>query len=297
MNLESLKIYGFKSFADEVNFTFDKGMTVIVGPNGCGKSNVLDAINWVLGEQSPGRLRGEKMEDMIFMGSQTRKPIGVSSVEFCVDNASGLLPVDYSKVTIKRKLYRSGESEYFINKNPCRLKDIKELFMDTGVGTQSYSVMNQGDVSFILKCTAEERRSIIEEAAGIRKYKERKETAQRRLERTKSDLDEVKNILGEVKKNIRRLKRQSARAARYRKYREKLSYLEVSRLCQRYVSLKKSLDSTVKESGGMKEKLALLNASKSSLDSSVSSKEEEKADIDEKIISLSRNLFSVESRI
>ncbi len=297
MRLESLKIYGFKSFADEVKFDFDAGMTSIVGPNGCGKSNVLDAINWALGEQSPSRLRGDKMEDMIFMGSKTRKPIGVSSVEFCVDNSGGLLPVDYDKVTVMRKLYRSGESEYYINKNPCRLKDIKELFMDTGIGTQSYSVMDQGDVSFILKCSPEERRGIIEEAAGIRKYKERKESAKRRLERTRQDLDEVKNILAEVKKNIRRLKRQSSRARRFREFKERLSRLEVNRLCYEYANLSDKLRKKLDQSGGIKDKVSSLSAEKSRLDAEVSRSEEDKSRLDEEIMSLSQQAYKLESKI
>ncbi len=297
MRLESLKIYGFKSFADEVKFDFDAGMTVIVGPNGCGKSNVLDAINWALGEQSASRLRGDKMEDMIFTGSKTRKPIGVSSVEFCIDNSSGILPFDYDKVTVMRKLYRSGDSEYYINRNPCRLKDIKELFMDTGVGTQSYSVMDQGDVSFILKCSPEERRGIIEEAAGIRKYKERKENAKRRLERTRRDLDEVKNIMAEVKKNIRRLKRQSVKARQFRKYSARLSYLEVSRLCREYSSIKERLQKQLNETGGIKDRLASLSSVKSKIDAQVSGMEEKKSEFDETIINLSQSAYRIESKI
>ncbi len=297
MRLESLKIYGFKSFADEAKFDFDAGMTVIVGPNGCGKSNVLDAINWALGEQSASRLRGDKMEDMIFTGSKTRKPIGVSSVEFCIDNSSGILPLDYDKVTVMRKLYRSGDSEYYINRSPCRLKDIKELFMDTGVGTQSYSVMDQGDVSFILKCSPEERRGIIEEAAGIRKYKERKENAKRRLDRTKRDLDEVKNIMAEVKKNIRRLKRQSAKARQFRKYSERLSYLEVSRLCREYISINERLQKQLSETVGIQDKLASLSSVKSKIDARVSKMEEKKSELDETIINLSQSAYQIESKI
>ncbi|MGM0568658.1 MAG: AAA family ATPase, partial [Elusimicrobiota bacterium] len=297
MYLEKLKIYGFKSFADEIKFEFSPGMTVIVGPNGCGKSNVLDAMNWVVGEQSAGRLRGNKMEDMIFMGSKTRKPLGVTSVELRMDNSTGFLPVDYDKVSVMRKLYRSGESEYYINRNPCRLKDIKELFMDTGVGTRSYSVMDQGNVNFILKCSPEERRGIIEEAAGIRKYKERKENAKRRLERTRHDLNEVKNILAEVKKNIRRLKRQSARASRFRNYKKKLSYLEVSRLCQEYENIKDSLNVRKEESGNITEKLASLSSEKSRIDSQLTAKEEKKSELDNKIIKLSRQSFQLDSKI
>ena len=196
--MKSLEIYGFKSFAERTKIQVDKGITGIVGPNGSGKSNVLDAIRWVLGEQSAKSLRGGKMEDIIFAGTQDRKSLGFAEVSLTLDNSSGKLPIEFSEVTITRRLYRSGESEYYINKTQCRLKDISELFMDTGVGKEGYSIIGQGKIDQILSSNTEDRRNVLEEAAGIVKYKTRREEAERKLLRTEENLTRLDDILHEI---------------------------------------------------------------------------------------------------
>ncbi len=295
MYLKKIKIFGFKSFADEIVFDFSSGLTAIVGPNGCGKSNLLDAVNWVLGEQSAGRLRGNEMQDMIFKGSKTRKPVGLAYVELTLDNSKDILMTAYDEVTIMRKLYRSGESEYYINRTPCRLKDIKELFLDTGIGTRSYSIMEQDNVRFILESSPLERRGIIEEAAGIRKFSERKLESERRLDRIKSELNEIKNIMAEVFKNIRRLKRQSYRANKYKEFKKELNHLEVSRLCQDYCNIKEFLEGKFKTISADEDKVVKLTSAKNVLLAEVSGLEEKKTQIEEKILSASRNAYKTES--
>lgn len=171
MRLKKVEIVGFKSFADRTLVYFDKGVTCVVGPNGCGKSNISDSIRWVLGERSAKMLRGSKMEDVIFAGTQFRKPVAFAEVSLTIDNQDRGLPIDYNEVTITRRLHRSGESEYLINKTSCRLKDVQDLILDTGIGSNSYSMIEQGRIDHILNADAEERRFLIEEAAGISKYK------------------------------------------------------------------------------------------------------------------------------
>lgn len=177
MFLKSIEIRGFKSFADKTELVFKQGVTAIVGPNGSGKSNISDAVRWVLGEQSVKSLRGSKMEDVIFAGTQYRKPVGLCQVSLILDNSDKDLSIEYAEVTITRRLYRSGESEYYINNTQCRLKDIQELFMDTGIGKEGYSIIGQGKIEAVLSGKPEERRSLLEEAAGIVKFKWRKEEA------------------------------------------------------------------------------------------------------------------------
>ena len=192
-------MYGFKSFADRIEIEFDKGITAIVGPNGSGKSNVADAIRWVLGEQSAKSLRGSRMEDIIFSGTQKRNPLGFAEVSLTFDNSDHVLPVDFSEVTITRRLFRSGESEYYINRSSCRLKDIVELFMDTGVGKEGYSIIGQGELREILSTQPENRRLVFEEAAGIVKYKTRKQESERKLEVTQENIVRVEDILRDRK--------------------------------------------------------------------------------------------------
>ena len=182
MYFKQLELTGFKSFADRTVVRFEPGTTAIVGPNGCGKSNILDALRWVLGEQRAKALRGGHMQDIIFNGSENRVAMGMAEVTVTFDNADGQLPIDFSEVEISRRLYRSGESEYLINKSPCRLRDITELIMDTGIGTNAYSMVGQGKMDMIISSKPEDRRFIFEEAAGIIKYKNRKRVAIRRLE-------------------------------------------------------------------------------------------------------------------
>lgn len=241
MLLKSLEIYGFKSFAERTKIEFDKGITGIVGPNGSGKSNILDAIKWVLGEQSAKSLRGDKMEDIIFAGTQNRKSLGFAEVSLTLDNSSGELPVEFTEVTVTRRLYRSGESEYYINKTQCRLKDISELFMDTGVGKEGYSIIGQGKIDQILSDNTEDRRAVLEEAAGIVKYKTRREEAQRKLIRTEENLTRVEDILYEISNQIDPLKEESEKAKRYLDLREDLKFYELNQFVIDYNRLSQKM--------------------------------------------------------
>lgn len=226
--LKSLEIQGFKSFADRIVLHFDKGQTSVVGPNGSGKSNIADAVRWVLGEQSAKTLRGSRMEDVIFAGTQHRKPVGFASVTITFDNSDHMLPVDYSEVTVTRRMYRSGESEYFLNKTQCRLKDIQELFMDTGIGREGYSIIGQGRIDEILSTKSEERRLVFEEAAGITKYKARRKEAERKLENTRQNLVRIGDILNELESQLGPLAKQAECARRYLDLSNELKGIEVS---------------------------------------------------------------------
>lgn len=226
--LKRLEVYGFKSFADKTELAFTNGITAIVGPNGSGKSNVGDAVRWVLGEQSAKQLRGGKMEDIIFNGTEKRKKLSFCEVTLVFDNQDRALPIDYTEVAITRRLYRSGESEYCINRTPCRLKDVTELLMDTGIGKEGYSIIGQGKIDNILSNKAEERRSVFEEAAGIMKYKTRKLEAERRLERTSENMSRLNDILSELSDRIGPLELQSQTAQKYLALREELRTLEVN---------------------------------------------------------------------
>ncbi len=234
MYLKKVYINGFKSFAERTEIIVEKGITAVVGPNGSGKSNISDAIKWVLGEQSAKSLRGGKMDDVIFAGTEKRMPLGYAEVNLVFDNESGEIPVEYKEVSIKRKLYKTGESEYYINKQQCRLKDIKELFMDTGVGSEGYSFIGQGRVEDILSPNSETRRKVFEEASGIVKYKIRKEESERRLEKTDSNLDRVEDIIHELEERIAPLSEQSIKAQKYIETRESLKQYELNYLAHEY---------------------------------------------------------------
>src|SRR6201988_1602509 len=215
MHLQSLELFGFKSFADKTVFNFHEGITAIVGPNGCGKSNLLDAIRWVLGEQSAKSLRGGEMADVIFNGTDNRKPISFAEVSLPFTDCASELDVDWHDVRVTRRIYRDGNSEYFLNKTLCRLKDIQSLFADTGVARSAYSMMEQGKIDLILSSRPEDRRAVFEEAAGITKYKSQKKEALRRLEATEANLLRIGDIIKEVKRQIGSLQRQAGKARRY----------------------------------------------------------------------------------
>lgn len=227
MFLKSLELYGFKSFADKTRLEFSDGTTSLLGPNGCGKSNIVDAIKWVLGEQSTKTLRASKMEDVIFNGTDTRKPLNVAEVTLVIDNQQGLLPLEQAEIEIKRRIFRTGESEFFINRNLVRLKDVRELFFDTGVGKSAYSILEQGKIDQILSTKPEDRRYIFEEAAGITRFKTKSIEAHKKLERTEENLLQVENILGEVKRQYDSRKAQAAKASRYRQLEEQQQSLEI----------------------------------------------------------------------
>ncbi|MBZ4655944.1 MAG: chromosome segregation protein, partial [Thermoanaerobacter sp.] len=217
MYLKKLELQGFKSFADKVTLDFEKGVTAIVGPNGSGKSNISDAIRLVLGEQSIKSLRGSKLEDVIFAGSENRKPLGFCEINLTLDNSDGYLPFDYTEVVITRKIFRSGESEFFINKTPCRLKDIYELFLDTGVGKEGYSIIGQGRIDEILSAKPEDRRQIFEEAIGISKYRYKKEEAERKLTAANDNLLRLNDIVVELEKQLTTLETQKSKAEEFLK--------------------------------------------------------------------------------
>ncbi|RME24771.1 MAG: chromosome segregation protein SMC, partial [Candidatus Zixiibacteriota bacterium] len=217
MHLKKLEILGFKSFPNKTTISFADGMTAIVGPNGCGKTNILDSLRWVLGEQKPTLLRGGKMEEIIFNGTRDLKPLGMAEVTLTIVNDRGVLPVEYSEIQVTRRLYRSGESEYLLNKVPCRLRDITDLFVDTGMGAHSYSVIQQDMIDSVISDKAEERRFLFEEAAGITKYKQRKKAALRKLEATEHDIQRLKDIHAEVKTRVNSLYRQHKKAERYQR--------------------------------------------------------------------------------
>ena len=228
MYLKSIEVHGFKSFAHKLKFDFHNGITGIVGPNGSGKSNVADAVRWVLGEQRIKQLRGGTMQDVIFSGTENRKPLSYASVAITLDNSDHQLPIDYEEVTVARKLYRSGESEYLINGSTCRLKDVNELFYDTGIGKEGYSIIGQGQIDKILSGKPEERRELFDEAAGIVKFKRRKNTSVKKLEEERQNLLRVNDILAELEKQIGPLERQSEKAREYLKKKEALKTYDIN---------------------------------------------------------------------
>lgn len=226
MFLKSIDLFGFKSFADRTHIEFTDGISALIGPNGCGKSNVVDAVKWVLGEQATRSLRAERMEDVIFNGTDSRKPVNVAEVTLTLEN-NGVLPLEFPEITIKRRLFRSGESEYFVNSAPVKLKDLRELFYDTGIGKTAYSIMEQGKIDQILSTKPEDRRSLFEEAAGITRYKVRGREADRKLERTEANMHEVDSVLAEVKRSYDSLKKQADKTTRYRELRSEIFDREV----------------------------------------------------------------------
>ena len=240
MKLKSLEVIGFKSFVDRLHLSFPGGITTIVGPNGCGKSNVVDAVLWVIGERSAKHLRGKLMEDVIFNGTDGRKPLGMAEVNLTFSNENGLAPEAYeaySEITVTRRLYRSGESEYLINKVPCRLRDITDLFLDTGIGVNGYSIVEQGRVEHLINANPQDRRFLIEEAAGIAKYKERKRLALMKMEATQQNLIRIQDIIAEVKRQIVSLERQVKRAEEYKAIRKEVKEIEIRFALQEYAEL------------------------------------------------------------
>ncbi len=247
MYLKRLELQGFKSFADKTVLEFMPGITSVIGPNGSGKSNISDSIRWVLGEQSMKSLRGAKSLDVIFAGTQNRKSLGFAEASLVFDNEDGALPIEYTEVTVTRKIYRSGETGYFINKTPCRLKDVLELFMDTGIGKDGYSIIGQGKIDEILSNKSEDRRHIFEEAAGIVKYRTRKQESEKKLEHTKLNLLRINDILAEIEANIEPLKAQSEKAKKYLNLKEELKNIEIGLFLYNIDKYKANLEEIVKD--------------------------------------------------
>ncbi len=266
MYLSKLEIIGFKSFAQKVSLSFDSGISAIVGPNGCGKTNIVDAIRWVLGEQRYSALRSEKMEDVIFNGTKNRKPLGMAEASLVIENNKGILPSEYTQVTIGRRVYRSGESEYLLNKIPCRLKDILDLFMDTGMGADAYSVIELKMVETILSDKTDERRRLFEEAAGVTKYKHRRKAAYRKLEAVQADLMRVNDIVTEVQKSVSSLERQARKAEQYNAIKARLQALEIDLMEREYAQL-------VSRIQPLEEKLAAMTSDRERIDVDLSQEE------------------------
>ena len=278
MYLKRLELQGFKSFADKTVLEFMPGITSVIGPNGSGKSNISDAIRWVLGEQSMKSLRGSKSEDIIFAGTQNRKSLGFAEASLIFDNTDGKLPIEYNEVTVTRKIYRTGESGYFINKTPCRLKDVLELFMDTGIGKDGYSIIGQGKIDEILSNKSEDRRHIFEEAAGIVKYRVRKLESEKKLENTKLNLLRINDILSEIESTIEPLKIQSEKAKKFLDLREELKEIEIGLFLynidlykEKIAQIKIDEDVLKSHNGEAEEKLNSLNELKEKLKEEINS--------------------------
>ena len=230
MRIKKIELIGFKSFKDRTVIQFDAGITGIVGPNGCGKSNIVDALVWVMGEMSAKDLRGSTMTDVIFAGAEGYAPMGMAEVSLTLENDGGPFPAKYlkfSEIMVTRRLHRSGDSEYFVNKEPARLKDVQEIFMDTGAGSKGFSIIQQGMIGKIITSKPEDRKHLIEEAAGITKFKARKKESQRKLQATEQNLIRLQDIIGELKRQIDSLQRQAQRAERYRNIKNQIEELDL----------------------------------------------------------------------
>lgn len=261
MKIKRLEISGFKSFAEKTVLDFQQNVTGVVGPNGCGKSNIVDAIRWCMGEQSAKHLRGKSMEDVIFVGSETRKPLGVAEVSLVFSTEDGRAPakyLDYAEIQLTRRLYRDGESDYLINKTPCRLLDITELFMDTGVGTRAYSIIEQGKIGQILHSRPEERRFLIEEAAGVTKFKSRKQLALKKIEGTRQNLSRLADVLGEIRRQLASLQRQAKKAEKFREYRDELREIEMLFSAQEYSETQKQREVAECDLAGLNERIRVV---------------------------------------
>jgi chromosome segregation protein len=286
MYLKSLHVVGFKSFADRTTLEFHPGVTAIVGPNGCGKSNVLDSIRWVLGEQSAKALRGGEMKDVIFSGTETRPPLGMAEVSLTFGDCEQDLGIAYNEVTITRRVFRDGASEYELNKTPCRLRDIQSMFMDTGIGRSAYSIMEQGKIDSILSSRPEDRRAIFEEAAGITKYKSQKKEALRKLENTEANLVRLADIIREVKRQIGSLQRQAGKARRYRASFDELAALENRFGRYQFDNFSKTIDSLQTEVDGARRKQEQLDASVTGQEDKVSSARADLAVVEAELLRL-----------
>ena len=297
MELKRLEVFGFKSFADRTRFDFDSGVTIIVGPNGCGKSNVVDAVKWVLGEQSARSLRGREMADIIFAGSESRRSLGFAEATLAFDNTRGILPIGVAEVEVTRRLYRSGESEYLLNRKPCRLRDIRELFMDTGVGVDAYSLIEQGRVDVLLQSNPLERRIIFEEAAGISKYKAKRREAERKLARTEQNLLRLGDILEEVERRLRSVKYQAGKARNFVEYTNRLKELRLSYALSQYHQESQALAGHQASIDGLQNQRSARAAALAGLDQERAGIEGELMDLENRLRDIGTRLADVRSGI
>ena len=304
MFISDLALQGFKSFANKEKLHFGEGITAVVGPNGCGKTNIVDAIRWVLGEQKYSTLRSSRMEDIIFSGSESKRPVNVCEVSLVVHNNRGMLPLDYNDVEIARRIFRDGESQYMINRGKCRLKDIQDLFVDTGMGADAYSVIELKMIEDILSENADDRRRMFEEAAGINKYKHQRKTTLNRLELTKSDLDRVGDIIAEVDTKVNALRLQLKRFDRHikmthklREYELELAFIQKSELEEKIIPLNERIQSLTLHQSTSKDAEKGREDVLDKLRAISKSQQEEMTAIQERIDSLSSNQHEKSNRI
>ena len=297
MRLKKLELFGFKSFPDKLCIEVGDGIMAVVGPNGCGKSNIVDAIRWALGEQSARILRGENMGDVIFAGSKTRKPLGMAQVTLTFTNEDGRLPIDFSEVSVGRRAFRSGESEYMVNKDPCRLKDVKEMFRGTGVGSHSYSLIERAQIDSVITDGTADRRLLLEEAAGITNYKARKREALRKLDATEGDLIRLNDIITEVEREARSLGRQVGKAKRYRRYSDRIKDLDVGVSWRKHRELTEEERHFNAELAGQKESDAVLQARRATMDAEAETLRAELLDRGRRSSEIERKLREAEGRL
>jgi len=300
MKLKALEVTGFKSFVDRLQLHFPEGITTIVGPNGCGKSNIVDAVLWAIGERSAKHLRGKLMEDVIFNGTDGRKPLGMAEVNLTFSNEDGSSPKGYeqcSEITITRRLYRSGESEFLVNKVPCRLRDITDLFLDTGIGVNGYSIVEQGRVEHIIAANPQDRRFLIEEAAGIAKYKERKRLALMKMEATQQNLLRIQDIIAEVKRQIVTLERQVKRAEEYKAIRKEVKEIEIRFGLQEYAELSEKGEAARGYLKALREREIKVSTQMAEREASVEGMRLRSMEEEEKLRSLQQGVYELGQRI
>ncbi|GAB6098934.1 chromosome segregation protein SMC [Halanaerocella petrolearia] len=297
MLLKNIKMKGFKSFANRVKVDFKPSVTGVIGPNGSGKSNIADAIRWVLGEQSAKALRGSKMKDVIFAGSDKRRALSKAEVSLTLDNSDGQLDIDYDQVTITRRVTKDGRSDYLINNNRCRLKDIRKLLLDTGMGKEAYSIIGQGKVESILNGQAADRRGLFEEAAGITKHKQRKEEAVSKLEDNQQNLQRIEDIVSEVERQLGPLEKEATKAKEYKEYQAELEEIEVNLLLNKYAQLEEELDEKIAAKQQLSYQLTNVKAKVSEYDVKISNYEEDVEDLTSKIEERRSRLFTVKSEV
>ncbi len=296
MYFKKLEISGFKSFAEKTILHFEPGITAVVGPNGCGKSNIFDSIRWCLGEQSIKSLRGSQSIDVIFNGTETAAPQNMAEVSLTISNEAKILPIDYQEVTISRRLFRSGESEYLINNNVVRLKDINELLMGTGIGAESYSLVEQGKIDLVISSRPEDRRLVFDEATGVSKYKAKKKEAMKKLEETDNNLLRVNDIITEVKRQIGSIERQAAKARRYKEIFDKLKDSELKFSSREIASTKGELAMLAELAKKSIEDETQLNNSLQDLDRKLINQKNELQELDTKLLQLKDEISALENQ-
>lgn len=295
MFLKSLDIFGFKSFADRTHIDFSDGITALLGPNGCGKSNVVDAIKWVLAENKAKNLRAEKKEDVIFNGTERRAPLNVAEVTLTMSNENGLLPLEESEIAIKRRLYRSGENEYFINNRPVGARDVVKLFMDTGVGKSAYSVMEQGKIDQILSSRPEDRRYLFEEAAGISRSKAECAIAERELEQTRQNMQQIEVAMAEIKRSYDSLKVQAEKTNRYRAVKEEIFNYELDIALLRLKNFVTDKARNENELNAVTEKRDRVRAEIEEINNTISENMDKVREMQEKVYSMQSELIKIQT--